>query len=306
MTSPATTAVVSLFNADESVKANAAALLEQVDHVVVVDDGSPQDPEPILRDLAAMGCTVERLPENSGIAAALNAGISLALAAADKPGYILTMDQDSLLDSGYVAALQKAATAAARAGVRVGMVAPASVRGLPTRRGPLVNGIQLGGEPIQSGLLLPASVIEEIGLLQSDLFIDGVDSEYYLRCLSSGFSTVIAPDAALDHSLGTMTQARVLGADLTFRKRPLNIRTAASWRYYYLFRNRILLAKKYGRKHPWWVLKGFLADYRHLAIVTLLAPRRWSRLTAAAAGIADGARGAPGKRPSTLPGGLQH
>lgn len=296
MRSAITTAVVSLFNADESVKVNAGALLQQVDHVVVVDDGSPQDPQHILGELAAMGCTVEQLPANSGIAAALNAGIAVALAAANKPKYILTMDQDSLLDSGYVAALERAATAAEGAGVRVGMVAPASVRGLPTRRGRVVNGIQLGGEPIQSGLLLPVAVIEEIGALKSELFIDGVDSEFFLRCLSSGFSTVIAPDAALDHSLGAMTQARIFGARLSFRKRPIEIRTAASWRYYYLFRNRILLAKTYGPRHPWWVAKGVLADYRHLAIVSLLAPDRLSRISAAAAGIVDGVRGAPGKR----------
>ena len=299
MTSANIAAVVSLFNADDSVKANAAALLDQVDHVVVVDDGSPQDPGRILGELAAMGCTVRRLPENSGIAAALNTGIAVALAAANKPAYILTMDQDSMLGAGYVAALQKAAATAERAGVLVGMVAPASIRGLPTRRAGVVNGVQLGGEPIQSGLLLPVKVIEKIGILQSDLFIDGVDTEYYLRCVSAGFKTVIAPDAALDHSLGTMTQARIFGTDLAFGKRPLRVRTAASWRYYYLFRNRILLAKTYGRRHPWWTIKGFLADYRHLAIVTLLAPRRWSRIAAAAAGIVDGVRGAPGKRPST-------
>jgi rhamnosyltransferase len=296
MTTAKTTAVVSLFNADESVKTNAAALLDQVDHVVVVDDGSPRDPGRILGDLAAMGCTVERLPENSGIAAALNAGISVALAAADKPAFILTMDQDSLLDAGYVAALLEAAAAAERAGVSVGMVAPSSIRGLPTRRAGVVNGIQLGGEPIQSGLLLPVPVLEKIGTLQSDLFIDGVDTEYYLRCLTAGLHTVIAPEAALDHSLGTMTQARVFGADLALGKRPLTVRTAASWRYYYLFRNRILLAKKYGREHPWWAVKGFLADYRHLAIVTLLAPHRWGRLSSALAGVTDGLRGTSGMR----------
>ncbi|MBT2531850.1 glycosyltransferase [Arthrobacter sp. ISL-48] len=299
MTSKTTTAVVSLFNADQHVLANAAALLAQVSHVVVVDDGSPQDPGPVLCQLQNLGCTVERLPENSGIAAALNAGIAVALASGNRPSFILTMDQDSLLDGGYVAALEEAALAAEQAGVRVGMVAPASIRGLPTRRAGVVNGVQLGGEPIQSGLLLPVAVIEELGTLQSDLFIDGVDSEYYLRCLSSGFNTVIAPDARLDHSLGTMTPARILGTNLALGKRPLMIRTAASWRYYYLFRNRILLAKTYGRKHPWWTIKGVLADYRHLVIVTLFAPPRWSRIIAAAAGIVDGVRGARGKRRST-------
>lgn len=299
MTSAITTAVISLFNPDDSVKFNASALLKQVDHVVVVDDGSPQDPKHILGELAALGCTVVRLAENSGIAAALNAGIKVALAAAVKPVFILTMDQDSVIDAGYVVALERAATAAERAGVRVGMVAPATVRGLPTRRGRVVNGIQLGGEPIQSGLLLPVAVVEEIGALQSNLFIDGVDSEFYLRCLSSGLSSVIAPDAALDHSLGAMTRARIFGAELSFRQRPVEIRTAASWRYYYLFRNRILLAKAYGTRYPWWVAKGVMADYRHLAIVSVLAPDRLPRIAAAAAGIVDGVRGAPGKRPSS-------
>lgn len=296
MTSNATTAVVSLFNPDEHVLANAAALLAQVGRVVVVDDGSPRDPGPVLRQLHDLGCTVERLAENSGIAAALNAGIAVALASPERPSFILTMDQDSLLDGGYVAALEEAALAAERAGVRVGMVAPASIRGLPTRRAGVVNGVQLGGEPIQSGLLLPVRVIEEIGTLQSDLFIDGVDTEYFLRCQSAGFKTVIAPKAALDHSLGSMTAARVFGADLAFRGWPVKVRTAASWRYYYLFRNRILLARKYGRQHLWWAIKGFLADYRHLAIVTLLAPHRFERLSSAAAGITDGLTGRAGKR----------
>lgn len=292
-----TAAVVSLFNASAGVLANAAALLPQVDTVVVVDDGSPQDPGPILDELASMGCVVERLPRNSGIAAALNAGISAALSSAAKPDYILTMDQDSLLDGGYVAALLSAAEAAGRAGVRVGMVAPAKVRGLPTRTAGTEHGILLGGEPIQSGLLVPVAVLEELGLLRSELFIDGVDTEYYLRCQTAGLKTVIAPEAALDHSLGSMSEARIFGIPVVVAGRPLKVRTAATWRYYYIFRNRILLARSYGRRHFLWALKGFLADYRHLAIVTVLAPGRCGRLSEAFAGVTDGIAGRTGRRP---------
>ena len=296
MRSTATTAVVSLFNPDEHILKNAAALLSQVTQVVIVDDGSPQDPSHILQELRDLGCTVERLNDNSGIAQALNAGIAVALASPARPRYILTMDQDSLLDDGYVAALEAGAEKAEEAGVKVGMVAPASIRGLPTRRAGVRNGITLGGEPIQSGLLLPLAVLEELGTFQSDLFIDGVDTEYFLRCQSAGFNAVIAPDAALNHTLGNMTTARLLGADLSFRGVPVKVRTAASWRYYYLFRNRILLSRKYWRGQPWWALKGFLADYRHLAIVTLLAPGRLERLSHAVAGISDGLAGRTGQR----------
>lgn len=296
MRSTATTAVVSLFNPDERIVANARALLSQVSQVVVVDDGSPDDPGPILQELRNLGCTVERLSVNSGIAQALNAGIAVALDSAAHPQFILTMDQDSLLDDGYVTALEAAAYAAEAAGVKVGMVAPASIRGLPTRRSGVEKGIALGGEPIQSGLLVPVSVVGELGTFQTDLFIDGVDTEYFLRCQSAGFKTVIAENAALNHTLGNMTKARLFGFDISFRGVPVRVRTAASWRYYYLFRNRILLARKYWRRQPWWALKGFLADYRHLAIVTLLAPGRLKRLSQATAGIADGLSGRTGRR----------
>jgi rhamnosyltransferase len=298
MKSTATTAIVSVFNPDERLLENAAALLSQVNRVVIVDDGSPQNPQHILQGLRDMGCTVERLDVNSGIAAALNTGIGIAFGTPERPKFILTMDQDSLLDEGYVAALEAAADAAEKAGIRAGLIAPASIRGLPTRRAGQKNGVALGGEPIQSGLLVPVSVIEEIGTFQTELFIDGVDTEFFLRCESAGFKTVIAPKAALNHSLGDMTKARLLGADVSFRGVPLRVRTAATWRYYYLFRNRILLARKYWRGHPWWALKGFLADYRHLAIVTLLAPGRLGRLSAAAAGIAAGVAGKAGQRPA--------
>lgn len=294
---PGTAAVVSLFNPDHTVLANAAALLEQVDAVVAVDDGSFPDAEPILVRLAELGCKVERLSTNMGIAAALNAGITVALSAPSKPEFILTMDQDSLLHKGYSAMLVKAAAAAVAAGIRVGMVAPGTIRGLPVRKGALTRGVQLGGEPIQSGLLIPAAVLEELGYFDSGLFIDGVDTEFYLRCRSQGYQTVLAPDASLNHSLGRQATAKLAGRELCFRGRPLTVRTAADWRYYYIFRNRLLLGKKFGRRYPWWLLKGILADYRHLAIVTLLVPGRRKRLGNALAGITSGMAGHTGKRP---------
>lgn len=291
-------AVVSLFNPDDGVLANAAALLKQVDHVVAVDDGSTEDPGSILEHLAAMGCSVARLPENSGIAAALNEGITLALGSAVKPDYILTMDQDSLLEDGYVDALLKGALAAEEAAVPAGLIAPASVRGLPVRKAGTENGIQLGGEPIQSGLLIPVPVLERIGLLRADLFIDGVDTEYYLRCLDAGLRTVLAKDAELGHALGSMSEASVFGRPLILAGKKVKVRTAATWRYYYIFRNRVLLTRAYGKRHPLWAVKGHLADFRHLAIVSVLAPGRTARLRAALAGSRDGLAGRTGKRPT--------
>ncbi|MEJ1178238.1 glycosyltransferase family 2 protein [Pseudarthrobacter sp. NPDC055928] len=296
MTTTRTCAVVSLFNPDDGVLANAAALLSQVDNVVLVDDGSTEDPSRILAKLSAAGCTVERLSENSGIAAALNRGIELAVSRADKPDYVLTMDQDSLLEDGYVQSLVEAATAAEVQGIPVGLVAPGTVRGLPVRRRGTKLGVQLGGEPIQSGLLIPVKVLEQLGLFKAELFIDGVDTEYYLRCRNAGLETVLAPGAALNHSLGSSTPAQIMGRTFSLWGRKVNIRTAATWRYYYIFRNRILLAKIYGRRHPGWAAKGFLADFRHLALVSIFAPGRIQRIVSARAGMSDGFKGTSGRK----------
>lgn len=293
---PVAAAVVSLFNPDRNVVENAAALLKQVDMVVAVDDGSSGHHQAVLDRLADMGCAVKLMPSNMGIAAALNAGIDVALSVARKPDFILTMDQDSLLPDGYAASLLKAAQAADAAGISIGMVAPGTIRGLPVRKGPLIRGIQVGGEPIQSGLLIPVPVLEELGAFDSELFIDGVDTEFYLRCRAHGYQTVLATDASLNHNLGRQVPAHLAGIAVRFRGKQLSVRAAADWRYYYIFRNRLLLARKFGRRYPVWLLKGMLADYRHLAIVSLLVPGRRRRLANVLAGIASGLAGRAGKR----------
>jgi rhamnosyltransferase len=75
------------------------------------------------------------------------------------------------------------------------------------------------------------------------------------------------------------------------------IRTAANWRYYFIVRNRILLARKFAFREPYWVVRGCLSDARHILIVTLLAAGRKERLSSAAKGLAAGLLGVTGPRP---------
>lgn len=292
------TAVVSLYNPEFSVIEHCAALAKQVGHIVAVDDGSPANVESVLTQLEELGCQVVRLERNSGIATALNAGIRAASQHADAPDFILTMDQDSMLESGYTRKLLAAYDAAMAAGITVAMVAPGSIAGLPTRRQGMVSNIVIGGEPIQSGLMIPRHVLDELGLLMDELFIDGVDTEFYLRAKNAGMESILASDSLLEHTLGSTVQASIFGVKLSPGGNPLQIRTAASYRYYYIFRNRLLLIRRYWRSQPAWAIKGLLADYRHLAIVMALAPGRGRRLASAMAGVKDGLKSISGPRPS--------
>lgn len=290
------TAVVSLYNPNNAVVARIESLLGQVGHVVAVDDGSPQNPEVVLATLERLGVSVVRLTSNSGIAAALNAGITKALAGPSRPEFILTMDQDSLLPDGYLDALVSSYEQALRNNISVGMVAPGSIGGLPTRRRGSRNSSVIGGEPIQSGLLIPTGVLDQIGLMLESLFIDGVDTEFYLRARQAGLESVLTPEAKLEHTLGSKVTASIANIPLRFRGNEIKVRVAANDRYYYIFRNRIFLVRRFARTQPIWAVKGILADYRHLAIVSALAPGRGPRLAAALQGIKDGLAGVSGRR----------
>ncbi|MET3919688.1 glycosyltransferase [Arthrobacter sp. UYEF20] len=285
--------VVTAYRPDAGLISNVASLLRQLTAVVVVDDGGGPGFDPIFAALEDAGAEVVRLEKNSGIGAALNAGISRAREGS-RPAYILTVDQDSYLPQGYIRALHDAAVAARAAGIQPGLVSPARIQGNPVKRAGSRNGIALGREPIQSGLLIPVATLDAIGGFWEELFIDLVDTEYYFRALDAGLPTVLAK-TEFNHSLGTMVEASIFGRTIDVGGRPLKVRIAATWRYYYIFRNRVLVGRRYATRNPAWVAAGIWTDLRHLLVVTLLAPGRTVRLSYALKGITDGFRGRSGR-----------
>jgi rhamnosyltransferase len=292
-TSPETLAVVSTYAPTTALLTGVKRLLDECTFVIMSDDGSPSGSE-VLDEAEALGATVIRTTRNSGIAAALNRGISAGLDAHPDVAFVITMDQDSVLESGYVEAVILAHRRARRAGLEVGMLTPDRITGIPRRRSASRRDIALSGEPIQSGLALPVDAWMRLGPLREDLFIDGVDSEYFLRAHDAGLLAVVATNSVITHNLGTMNQAQLFGRPLTVKGRPIRVRTAAHWRYYFIMRNRILLIRSYGARHPWWAVKGLLADYRHLLLVSVLAPGRGARISMAVRGVRAGLEGVTG------------
>lgn len=291
---PDVACVVTAFRPSTQLVQNVQSLLNQAGSVVVVDDGGGPGFEDLFADVEAAGATVIVLPKNSGIGAALNHGIRRAREDT-RVRYILTVDQDSLLPLGYVGSLLAGERSARACGLAPGLIGPSRIQGNPVMSRGTANGVTLGKEPIQSGLLITTDALDHLGDFREELFIDLVDTEFYIRATDAGWPTVLA-DAEFDHSLGTFVDARIFGRAVPLHGEALKVRIAASWRYYYIFRNRILVSRDYVSRHPAWVAAGFWTDFRHLAIVTALAPGRRSRLTAALAGLRDGIRGRTGKK----------
>ena len=297
-------AVVPVHHPGPEVVARVRALAAQVGgRVVVVDDtGERADPAhgAVLAEVSALadrGVALVRHAENEGIAAALVTGVSTARRRWPDTVSVLTVDQDSDLDPHHVDRLLAAAAAAAAAGWRPGLVGPAQVEGLPSRvaRRGRTDAVALGREPVQSGLLVPLSVWDEVGGVDPGLVIDGVDSDLWLKVLDSGRHVVVAPGLAVRHRLGRAHPVRLAG-------RTLDLPVSAPFRSYYLVRNRLRLAARHGRRHPGWALAQVLGLVRHLLVVLVVdPPGRRERLRAVTAGVRDAVADRGGPRPGSRP-----
>ena len=294
---PVVGATIAAFAPGPELVAGVEAVRGQVAAVVVVVDEHPVSDatREVVERCRTAGADVIEHPANRGIGAALNTGVARLHEQRGDLSDVLTLDQDSAVPEGYVATLVAAGAAARTAGVAVGMVAPDSVGSmvrLPRlRSGP--DGVRLGGEPIQSGLLVPVEVLQQTDGFDEALFIDGVDTDFYLRVRDLGRQCVVAPGTRLDHRLG---QAITVGED-----RELPLLVASTFRYHYQWRNLVVLLRRHGRRHPVWAVLAIVRAARHLAIVTLLAPGRRARLREASGGLRAGLRGEVGARTGWSP-----
>lgn len=296
---PTVVAVVAAYRPDPSLAGTVRSLLDQVSHVVVVDDGSPADSAPVLEALAGAGATVIRQPANAGIAAALNAGIAAARSRWN-PGFFLTLDQDSRPVDEYVRQGLACFDRATSAGVPVGFVTAASYSGHPI---PVLHhdgGFVHAFDPMQSGFLIPRSTVEEVGPFEEGLFIDGVDSEFTMRTRAAGRAVLVGAGCEIAHDLGQRRPGLLFGRPVKIRGREISYNYHSPSRVYYIARNGTLLTRRYLVKAPRWVLRRLLEEFKAHLLRFAFSPGRAGLLKAAAAGFRDALRGRTGRIPADL------
>ena len=100
---------------------------------------------------------------------------------------------------------------------------------------------------ISSGSLIPIKIIQELGGMRADYFIDYIDIEYCLRVRKAGYRISVLRDAGLKHSLGNRSSVKTLGISLyPTHHSPL--------RKYYMTRNRVFTWKIYANTMKIWFL----------------------------------------------------
>lgn len=298
-------AVISAFRPGPSLLGHCATLSPQVAAIVVVDDGSGPAAEPVLRELEQSGVTVVRQTENTGIAAAMNRGLQAVatLDLASPPEFVVTFDQDSEVPAGFIDALIDESDRCTAAGHTVGMVAPEFFSATPqTRMQQPGGGVLEAYAPIQSGLLMPLDTVAQLGPQREDYFIDLVDTEYFLRARRHGLLAVCVPGLTLPHGFGRRLYVHAFGRRLTKRSgRPRMVAVSTPFRYYYRARNRVALAREYGRLDPE-IRRLLKRDARNdllldFAVAVYSARGKVALARVMWAGWRDGRRGRLGKIP---------
>jgi rhamnosyltransferase len=278
-------AIVAVYKAPQDLFDRIDILLPQVHAVVLVDDGS--DSIDFQRASSRPGVHSISLETNGGIARSLNVGVERARSLGAE--FVLTLDQDSSVSDGYVSELLATYRNSESAGVPVGFVAPELVGGAPVlREGTTGNGFDIAFDPIQSGLLLPTAVIDEVGDFDERLFIDAVDTDFTVRVRATGKLPIVCKGLELGHSLGELLPITLFGRAVRLRGRTLHVLYHAPFRTYYMVRNSRFLARSRAAAMPpaWWRLRR-----RKMASMIIgalvLGPQKAAQIRAIRRGRAD-------------------
>jgi rhamnosyltransferase len=272
------------------------ALVPQVSLTVVVDNGSAADLGQWLpRDLHG-AVVVIPLDDNRGIASAQNVGI--AKAKEEGADHVILFDQDSLPHQAMVGELLSAAENLRRHGERLACVGPRYLDPRHDNPPPFlrVQGLRLkrltcrGASVVpvdylvSSGCLIPVDVIDRVGPMREDLFIDYVDIEWGLRAKRLGYRSFGVCTALMTHSLGE-EPAR-------FFRRRVPVHTPL--RHYYHFRNAILLYRIAWVPLNWKLVDGSRLILRYCFYALMTKPRaaHWWMMTL---GIWHGLRNKAGR-----------
>ena len=246
---PSVLAIIVTFNPDvERLAAQITCLQAQGCDCLVVDNASRHG---VKKSRLPSGVELRALAENQGLGLAQNIGIRHAMSHAYD--YCLLMDQDSQPDDQMVRQLVAAhqqksqhtrvaavgplyqhASGAESFFIRFGRIKFQRLCAQAQDREHCVECDFL----ISSGSLFATSVFSDVGLMDEDLFIDHVDTEWFLRAERSKLKTYGVCNAFMLHALGETTHRVHIG------RRTRNVPQHKPFRYYYILRNSLLLYRR--------------------------------------------------------------
>lgn len=223
-----------------------ACVIDQVAKVYIIDN----TPEASLASYGGMfdepTIIYHSLMGNYGIARAHNCGVELAKH--DGLTHVLLMDQDSELEPFTVQRLLESEAGLIASDTKVAAIGPVFVDQKTGDAAPAIERTLFGSrrikidlsstEPVRStyiiasGSLVRIDVLDQIGGMCDELFIDWVDIEWGERAAQAGYYSYLAPSVKMKHSIGDEFVS-VLGRRITLH---------SDFRNYFIVRNAVFLS----------------------------------------------------------------
>lgn len=271
-------AVVVSYNPSAELLENVQALLEQVSHVVIVDNGSSEETRQIFSSIPTDSVSFILNSKNLGIAKGINQGVRWGLERNYE--YFLLMDQDSRPAADLVTKLLDVLNGFLSQGKFV-LIGPHHEDYERKIEHSYVNEIEEVPLLITSGCLLSKKVIDNIGLYDERLFIDHVDHDYCLRLMNVGGASFKVHSATLLHRFGEAKVKTIFGKSFF-------VQDYSPFRRYYMMRNRLVLYKRYGMFRDAWFWLDFKVAIKDLVKVVVFESNKMAKLTAIGRGLVAG------------------
>jgi rhamnosyltransferase len=280
------------YNPDYTIKKCVKAIYNQVDEILIVDNGSTKNLDLIKQFYKDDKVNIIFNNKNLGIACALNEGIKYALKNEYK--WILTMDQDSeatinmvnnmlfsynkLIQEDRNKIVSIFPTYLEKAFLKGKVDIEKSVNKEENKLNE--ENVHYVISEITSGNLVKCDIFNKIGYFEDKLFIDYVDHEFCLRIGKNGYKLIQVNNAYLLHSLGNSKKKNFL-----FKK--VIVTNHSYLRRYYITRNKIYVWRNYYRNFPKFVFKDITITFKEVIKLILFEDDKKLKLEMIYKGIHD-------------------
>lgn len=263
-------AIVVTYHPDIEIYDRIKRIANQVNKVVIVDNGSNKENIIILKKISnELGAHLILNQNNLGVASALNIGFDFVNNSDNLFDWCLTMDQDTII---YPQMLQNLIKAYKDCPFKkqLGIIGSNyeefhTGRILYDNRNDKRTWAEVEHLPT-SGCLTSIHIYKFLGKFRDNLFIDYIDTEYCMRLKKNGFKVIISPIVNMRHPLGNYKYDKLykflFGRDMITNYPPL--------RHYYWTRNGITISKEqFWINMKWSIKELYYLLIRRVMIVIL-------------------------------------
>lgn len=275
-------AMIVSYNCDEKILLVIDSIINQVDSIILIDNGSKSDSLEILKKLNNDKIQIIYNSNNMGIAYALNQGVKYAQN--KKFQWVLTLDQDSMAAKDMITNMLKFYYSLDNSQkAEVVSIVPVHIEQKTYNEKQNIknnNKFQEVLTEITSGNLLNISIFDKIGYFEEKLFIDCVDHDFCFRICKSGHKIIKVYDAILLHNLGDITTKKIFSKKVIYSNHSVI-------RRYYITRNRFYIWNLYEKNFTEWVKVDKKANLMDLIMIILFEKDKLLKLKMIIKGYID-------------------